>query len=375
MNQAAATVAEAQVQRQHPRYKLPLEVTIDGREYATADWSVAGLSVMNAHKGLDVGDTVPVELTLPMRGFSVVTNLMAIRRHNPGDLQRCSLEFTDVSVEQTALLRFFIDNYLAGNIAQIDGFVEFTQRDHHAKPRPLQDKSGAPGRLAMLFKRIAGFLLATSICVIAAYFLGTSLFDRLFLVRSASAIVSGDLIEIDMPSDGKLVRYSEDTRLQPGALLAVITDTDGEEIEISSPCGCDVVSRVAETESFLRRNAPVAQLVESGTEPYIFASVPFAKLSDLDGNVSVRIEYLDGTIVKQRSSDLVSRRLVDPENVGGAAKLRLPAGRDLSVDKIGQPVRVSFNTFALPSLKSLKESTTVIGVWLKQTLLGETGSL
>jgi alginate biosynthesis protein Alg44 len=36
---------EAELQRQHPRYRLPMKATIEGREYDVHDWSMNGFAI------------------------------------------------------------------------------------------------------------------------------------------------------------------------------------------------------------------------------------------------------------------------------------------------------------------------------------------
>ena len=66
-------VHEAETQRQHARYKLPLKVFFKGKLYKVADWSVGGIGIVgiDADSDAEVGAVSTFRIIFPSRnGFN-----------------------------------------------------------------------------------------------------------------------------------------------------------------------------------------------------------------------------------------------------------------------------------------------------------------
>ena len=75
-------VHEAETQRQHARYKLPLKVFFKGKLYKVADWSVGGIGIVgiDADSEAEAGSVGTFRIIFPFDSFEL---LLAVDGRDP----------------------------------------------------------------------------------------------------------------------------------------------------------------------------------------------------------------------------------------------------------------------------------------------------
>ncbi|TYC64034.1 PilZ domain-containing protein [Stappia sp. BW2] len=352
-----STVAsEVQVQRQHPRFKLPLMVTIKDRKFMAADWSVGGIALQNADQALKVGEPVELTMSFNLQGYSLSLKMNGIVRYNRRDIGRCGIEFTDVTQRQLTLIRFMIDSYISGQLVDAGDVLEFMSRDNSAKARKKElekaaNDDGSPSLLAIV-RRVLGFTLTFGLALLALAYLGVSAFNRIFVFDAKSATVESELVSLPAPSSGFVTSFADKTSFKAGEPVYVFVDIQtNEPTTIFSPCSCDVVGEIPAEGDYVARGQSPVKFFDSFAPSFVKAKVSFDDVSRLGSGTSTLISFMDGSEVKLSSlPEQVLQNIVNPEVLDDNVYLRIPVERDISASDIGLPVRVRFNTFSLPEL-------------------------
>ncbi|WP_323572300.1 MULTISPECIES: PilZ domain-containing protein [unclassified Rhizobium] len=88
---------EADEQRQHARYKLPLKCVIDQHRYSSIDWSLGGVGVATGDVTFEEGQVLPLQLQIPLDGFDMLLPVKAEVRHSSAETGRTGFKFVDTS--------------------------------------------------------------------------------------------------------------------------------------------------------------------------------------------------------------------------------------------------------------------------------------
>lgn len=350
-----STVAsEVQVQRQHPRYKLPLMVSIKDKKFMAADWSVGGLALQNADQSFKSGEALDLTMIFNLQGYSISQKMTGIIRYNRRDIGRCGIEFTDVTPQQMTLIRYMIDCYIAGQLVDSGDVLEFMSRDNSAKARKkAQDKAANDDSSRSpfgIFKQVVGFSLTFGLALLALAYLGVSAFNRVFVFDANSATVESELVGLPAPSSGFVTSFVDKTSFEAGEPVYVFKDINtGDLTTIVSPCNCDITGPIpVENDYVARGNSPV-KFFDTSASSHIKAKISFDQLLRLKETTGARISFLDGTEIKLDGlPEETLKNTVKPEALDDHVFVYIPVDKDFSATDLGLPVRVRFNTFALP---------------------------
>ncbi|NBJ13146.1 PilZ domain-containing protein [Microvirga arsenatis] len=339
---------EAEVQRQHPRYRLPVRCIHNGTPVAVVDISVGGLALRSGSLDVKPGRILDLTLVFPFSGYELTLPINAEVRYVAEEHSRIGLRFTDVSPRQHNLLRFVLDAYLSGEVVEAGDILDVASRRNEGKtrevPRPPEPQ-GFMGRLKHQGRSVAGYVGIGAVTLGLLGFIGSGIFQRLYLIPAQSALITADLVTVPAPSNGQLTFVASGNEVRAGEPLLTILGPQGNSIVIDSPCNCVVQTRYTRAASFVREGAPVLTLREKTSSPYITASIPQDQVLRFYRGASAIIEYADGTRVKEGKIEPLPSYTSDPSGAGRFL-VKLAPGRELEASAIGQPVSVVFNTFS-----------------------------
>ncbi len=344
---------EAEVQRQHPRYRLPVKCIHNGMQLAVVDISVGGLGLRTGSVDAKPGQVLDLTLAFPFSGYELTLPINAEVRYVASEHNRIGLRFVDVSPRQHSLLRFVLDAYLAGEVVEAGDVLDVVARRNEGKTRevpPRPQPKGFAANLAHRGRSAAGYIGIGAATLLLVGFIGTSLFDRFYLIPAQSAQITADLLTVPAPSNGQLTFVAAGNEVKAGEPLITIQGTQGNSIVLDSPCNCVVQTRYNRTANFVREGAPILTLREKTSNPYVTASIPQDQALRFYKGASAVIEYADGTRVREANIERLPS-FEDP-SLAGRMIVKLAPGRELGASTIGQPVSVVFNTFSGSSMGS-----------------------
>jgi mannuronan synthase len=356
---------EAEVQRQHPRYRLPVRCIYNGTQLPVVDVSVGGLGVRTGLLDVKPGRVLDLTLVFPFSGYELTLPINAEVRYIAEEHSRIGLRFVDVSPRQHNLLRFILDAYLAGEVVEAGDVLDVVSRRNEGKTREVPQRPAPQGFMANVAhhgRSAAGYVGIAAATLLLLGFIGTGLFERLYVIPAQSALITADLVTVPAPSNGQLTFVAPGEQVRAGEPLLTIQGPQGNSIVIDSPCDCVVQARYNRASTFVREGTPVLTLREKSSAPYITASVPQDQLLRFYRGASAVIEYADGTRVRGAQVE----RLPMPADADAASDrflVKLAPGRELETSTIGQPVSVVFNTFSGSSIGNAAGKLQAVVSW------------
>jgi alginate biosynthesis protein Alg44 len=355
---------EAEVQRQHPRYRLPVKCIHNGMQLAVVDVSVGGIGLRTGSLDVKAGNVLDLTLAFPFSGYELTLPINAEVRYVAEEHNRIGLRFVDVSPRQHSLLRFMLDAYLSGEVVEAGDVLDVVSRRNEGKTREVPPKpqpQGLAAKLAHHGRSVAGYVGLGAVTLLLVGFIGASLFERFYLIPGQSAQITADLVTVPAPSNGQLTFVAAGNEVRAGEPLLTIQGTQGNSIVIDSPCSCVVQARYSRTANFVREGMPILTLREKLSTPYITASIPNDQVLRFYKGASAVIEYADGTRVKETNIERLPS--FDDHAAAGRFIVKLAPGRELGASTIGQPVSVVFNTFSGSSMGSAVSKLQTAASW------------
>jgi len=338
---------EAELQRQHPRYRLPMRATIEGTTYQVHDWSMNGFAIETG--GFTVGKNFMASLTIPFDGYEFAVTVPSEVLYSSTPMKRTSLVFLDLEDGQAGLLQYITDAVLSGEVVRAGDILDVARRSDagRVKQIPAPPKMNTGARLAFIGRRLAASAGVLAIGAALVAFLSANVYDELYVVRSQSGSVAAKTVNVASPAVGRLGFLNQKREVTLGEPLMTLNPAVGNPITVQSPCDCVQVEQRFANGDFVKVGEPIIRLMRTDAPVVVSAAVPSDKLMSLYGARTATLVYADGTRVNdakilwlpgkgENQVDLPREPLtvvVDPE-------------KKLSTDMIGQPVEVTFDLFS-----------------------------
>lgn len=339
---------EAELQRQHPRYGLPLKATIDGREYDVHDWSMNGFAI-NA-KGFSAGKKVMTHLTIPFSGYHFsLTHVPAEVLYATDSDGRTSLVFSALEDSQISLLSYMTDAIIAGEVVRAGDVLDVARRTDmvRSKQVPAPPRLSTGARISQMGRRVASTAGVAAIGAALIAFLSANVYDELYVVRPESASIAAKTVNVAAPAVGRITFINDKPQLAFGEPLITVNPAVGDPITVESPCDCVQTEQRFASGDFVRTGDPVVRLMRADAPIVVSAAVSDNKLMSLYGVKTASLVYPDGTHVSD------AEILWLPGKGGSQSDLPrdsltvlIAPEKALSTDMLGQPVEVRFDLFA-----------------------------
>jgi hypothetical protein len=105
--------------RRHQRVTAPARVEIDGRPYATKDWSVGGFRVTGFEGEPRIGERRPIRFYVNFQGFEIGFEAQVKVCAFDVDQRSISAEFQELGQRETELLRHFVAGVSSGEMTSV----------------------------------------------------------------------------------------------------------------------------------------------------------------------------------------------------------------------------------------------------------------
>ena len=111
-------VHEAETQRQHARYKLPLKVFFKGKLFKVADWSVGGIGIagIDADTEAEVGSVSTFRIIFPFDSFELLLAVEGEIRYVDVATHRMGVRYVRLTPRQSNVMRYLVDALLSGEV-------------------------------------------------------------------------------------------------------------------------------------------------------------------------------------------------------------------------------------------------------------------
>jgi len=345
---------EAEVTRQHARYKIPATMIIDGKSYRVVDWSVSGCAI---EAGEDADKFLQRRFAEGKMVFKFDDFETAIDRlkleflHKKGD-NVVGCRFTEITPQQVAILNQIISAYIAGDILTEDDIIHAVTRIQKAAPRKV-DSGVKKGRSY-------GVLILLWLVVLALVsFLLYVIYMRVYVVKSENAYVDAKMEVIRAPSpcyvsyDPKIRVGVEVNASQPLAYARLVY---GGIVKIESPVEGSVFKLEIEDGDFRNVGEPILTILPKNARKFLVAHILHKYLVKVRIGDKAKVILPDGrefvAVVTRVESpyDLVAKKAKPLENVYANPraydKVYLdPQGHELDERAIGTSASIFIDTF------------------------------
>ncbi|MBN8531124.1 MAG: HlyD family efflux transporter periplasmic adaptor subunit [Alphaproteobacteria bacterium] len=209
---------EPNSKRSHIRVKTPLDVLINGRSFPAIDWSLGGVGIQEFDLPAEPGDRLQAHLSMPLRGFNVmVTVEMEIVTRNES-AKTIGCKFVNLNGEQEELLRYFVNTYIHGELAEIDQVIsknsamppalpEIPQRNLSTLVRDIKNlpalmRDTSPEQAAVYLRENWRYGALMSAGVLLIFVTLVSVYSKIFTVDASVAAVSVPMVQMRAPASG-----------------------------------------------------------------------------------------------------------------------------------------------------------------------------
>jgi mannuronan synthase len=346
MSDAPRIVHEAEVQRQHPRFRIPAQCLIGGAAFEVFDWSLGGLSIMGFANPLAVGDLLDLQIVYQIDHVALVVDVIGeVRYQRPQD-DRVGFRFSNIGDAQQGLMRRVFESYLQGEIMPYESVVNGIDLGS-AQAANITKTKITPSRF-MGLSALAVMSLALTWTV------SSNIYARSFVHRAAAAVIEAESFPVNAPVSGQLTFVTDKKDVIDGEVVASVRDRNGTDVMIDSPCACRA-KLIGTTGGFIARGDRLLRLIPPNAGMSIKVTLPRSALSNID-QATIGITYSDGFKLIVPAIELKPRIIFETgkdEATGGElfADVRFETGRtDLHADQDQTPVRVVLDSSPLSSM-------------------------
>ncbi len=354
---------EAEVSRQHARYRIPARLAIEDREYDLNEWSVSGFSILGVSGDLSTWNPRRHgRMSFDLEGFELTLDLdYEILSHDPdGGLLRA--RFIDLSHGSLSVLHYIINAYLAGEVVTAGDVLHVAGRDARVKKNldeRLEESVDAFTALRQRLTRITGQAALAVLFALLVGFIGFKLFSRLYLVDAVTARVHGPVLVLRAPDNGVFETDDPEPRpTAPGDFLGMVSLIGGGAASVESPCACDLLEVLRFNGAFVGRGEPLAVMLPAGATLRIEAQIAFVDVAKVRLGHRATVRLADGTRLAGRVEALRSvDRMADvraltlrdvPESIR-TATVYLATEATIPVAMLDSVAAVTINTFGEPA--------------------------
>ncbi|OWV97493.1 pilus assembly protein [Rhizobium sp. R72] len=357
---------EADVQRQHARYKLPLKCVIDGYRYNCLDWSVGGIGVATGKTVLPEFKTFPIDLEFPFDGFVFTLRVDAQVRYCEPTKGRTGFQYMSLTEEQLRFLRYVRDAHLSGEVVALDDILDLSSRSMDPRTRkkePSPQDQSAGRRYKAAAKQSLRIALPVALGLGVVFFLWGAIYQKLWTFRADQSLVTIDSAAMIAPSDGVVTNIVTQGAVKAGDPVATILPTaNNRSVTVLARCDCVIQDVQVGLDSQVRAGQRLLSLSMQNAKPHIVAMVDYSQALRLYMGARVLVELPHGgklstatirQLPKLTSTDLTS---------GNKIPINIDVGEaDLS-SIVGTPVSVRFVQSPRANASLFKMLKNVIGI-------------
>ncbi|XOV80293.1 MAG: HlyD family efflux transporter periplasmic adaptor subunit [Aestuariibacter sp.] len=354
-------VHEAEHHRQHARYRIPANIVIGNDTYRVAEWSVAGLSVENLPDSVPKQTDLNATLQVDFEVFKAEIPLQIEVLRNISD-DRTACRFVKLGTEQISLFHQIINSFLAGEVVQVGEVLNvisregMTAKDFSERLKP--DRTTWEN-LVFHLKRITGFAFFAIVILSLLAFIGTSVYDRFFVITSVSAKVGGQVTTIRAPDNGFYQEAESLTsNVNTGQLLGIVKLISGGASAIESPCDCSLVDKFVTDGIFVGKGEPVFSILSPGTKLNVVAQIDFDDVKKIRLGQTAKIQLTSGEFIEGRVQRVLANQTAEQGSGAGAdtsanarAKVLIEPNRAIPVAHLNSVAHVTIDTFSQSSLQ------------------------
>jgi len=303
---ARQIVHEAEITRQHTRYKIPAKIEIEGKLYTLQDWSLSGCAIENLpQEYCQNKKSYQAKIIFNFDDFVTMVehiNIDFICKRNSSNVGG---RFHNLNPAQLAILNQIITAYVSGDIIT-QGDIIHAVTKQITYPKKIEKKVN---------KKKADFLLIVIYLVIIALvsFLSFVAYQRTFVVQTLNAYIDANLISLKTPHPSYITfpkPLHEGKKVKVGDTIAIAHFIGGGTQRIISSVDGKIYSINALNNEFKNTAEPICTILEKNSKSYIVTHLNHKNIQKISlGNIA-KVRLADNTIIKAKVTKILPAQSV-----------------------------------------------------------------
>ena len=344
---------EAEITRQHARYKIPATMEIDGKDYKIDNWSISGCAIIDLPEEY-VHKFAEGKMKFKFDNFeTAVDNLkLEFLRNDKFDdhtIMRC--RFTELKPDQRAILQHIIDSFLEGSIITQDDILHVVQHQITYPDKKAKEISHKKAWSILLLIYIVIFVLIL--------FLGYVFYNRTFIVKAISGYVDTNISMVRSPAPS-FIEFIEN--IKPGDEIntskpfAVAKMLNGGIRTLRSVVNGKVLNVYVKNNEFRDTGEPILSVMPKNSHIYVVAHILSKQAEKLKIGDIATVTLPNGTEFKAKIADIKYPAPLSSEKSKGVTNtyansinyvkvILEPIGIKLTPKQLNESVNVKIDTF------------------------------
>ncbi len=350
---------EAEHTRQHARYKIPAQISIDEKIYKIENWSVGGLAIKNISDLKIQGNSFYAKLIFTFETISTIMDIRLVKKdyNKTTNVLRCS--FSGLDKDKLSLIHHIINAYLSGEVVTTNSFIEILKHDRFTKKdlsKMVTKDMNLTQKILHRTKQLSIYGLLTLTILGLLTFISYSAFNKLFIIKNLNAIVSAPNIIIRAPAPSYYTTQNHvvGSKILKGDILASMKLIGGGVTIIESPTDGIVIFEYVLDNEFVDKSEPLLTIMPSGSKPYIEAKIEASKAIKLTIGDKVEVQLSDGKQIQAKIKTIKSNQSISNQQINSQQSSTLPfdyvtiameSDSNLTIKQIGEVATATINTF------------------------------
>ena len=261
---------EAEITRQHARYKIPATIEIDGKEYKIDNWSISGCAIIDLPEEY-VHKFAEGKMKFKFDNFeTAVDNLkLEFLRNDKIDdhtIMRC--RFTEITPDQRAILQHIIDAFLEGSIITQDDILHVVKHQITYPDKKAKEISHKKAWSILFLIYLVIFILVL--------FLIYVFYNRTFIVKSIVGYVDTNVSMIRSPAPAFikfLIKVKPGEDINTSTPFAVAEMVNGGIRTLRSVVDGKILNVYIKNGEFRNTGEPILSVIPKDSKIYIIAHI------------------------------------------------------------------------------------------------------
>jgi len=281
-------VHEAEITRQHARFKIPAKIEIDGKIYKLKDWSLTGCAIIDLPEEY-IKKHVIGKMIFKFDQFeTVIDNLKIECLYKKENYIGC--RFTDLTPQQIAILNQIITAYINGDIiTQDDILTAVTKIQMYPKKKKIDEVERKKAKAILI-------LIFLTLAIIIA-FLSYIIYKKTFIVENVNGYVDSNITTLRAPYPSFIdfqKQYKLNDNVSQGETIAVAHLVGGGISRIVSPINGTIFKIFIHNQEYRDTGEPIISILNKNASQFIHATFYSRDVK------KIRIGYIAKIILNQK---------------------------------------------------------------------------
>ena len=313
---AKQIVHEAEVTRQHARYKIPAKVEIDGKIYVLDNWSLGGFAIKNAPKEFCEKINRKAKMLFKFDTFETVVDNLSVEFSCKGKVPEGNIfpilgaKFHNLDDSQISILNQIISSYINGDIITQEDILYAATRNitYQKKEEKKVDRKKTDKLLVMIYTGV--FLVFLFVGYIAYY--------RTFVVETVNGYVDANMTVVRAPYLSYITftkPYHIHDNVERNETIAIAKFIDGSMLPILSPVSGTIYKINVMEHQFRDTGEPIMTILNEDASCYINAKVLHKYLKKLKVGYIGEVRTSDDRLFDARIIKIIPAQELDQGKV------------------------------------------------------------